>query len=165
MDTLKAFYDVRRDIIKQAVPPISDAECAVLATATRGLKKEDIEKCVKHFQQTGNISATPDHPTNTCDPLTGNWQERLLTIAAVKKTLINLGFAVQIAAGYYDARSTNSAIAIVKRTAAHILNYAISRLGLNGVRISPCFMFHASRGTKSIQSAPANSSTTAGGHA
>jgi 2-polyprenyl-3-methyl-5-hydroxy-6-metoxy-1,4-benzoquinol methylase len=143
MDTLKAFYDVRRDIIKQAAQSISQAECADLAAATRGLKKEDIELCVKHYQQTGKISATPEHPTNTCDPLTGNWQERLLNIEAVKKTLMSLGFTVRIAAGYYDAISANSTIRIVKRPAARVLNHAISWLGKNGVRIAPCFMFHA----------------------
>ncbi len=143
MDTLKAFYDVRRDIIRQAAPSISMVECDALSAATRGLKKEDIEQCARHYQQTGKISAKPEHPTNTCDPLTGNWQERLLNIEAVKKTLTDLGFTVRIAAGYYDARSASSMVTIAKRSAAHIVNYMISWLGPNGVRISPCFMFHA----------------------
>jgi hypothetical protein len=152
MDTLKAFYDVRRDIIKQAAPSISEAECADLAAATRGLKKEDIEECVRHYQQAGKTSTTPEHPTNTCDPLTGNWQERLLNIEAVKKTLMSLGFTVRIAAGYYDAISENSTIRIAKRPAARVLNHAISWLGPNGARIAPCFMFHATHRAAAVNS-------------
>jgi hypothetical protein len=47
----------------------------MLAKKTRGLMKDDIEKLVEEYIASGKITYQPDHPTNTCDPYTGNWAD------------------------------------------------------------------------------------------
>lgn len=145
MDTLKAFLSVRRDIVKECAPELSQAETEELAAATRGQRKEDIERSVKQYQKTKIIPVHPDHPTNTCDPLTGSWQERLLDIPSVSRSLESCGFSVKVLGGYYSGTASNSAVGAAKRLAAHFLNHGISLFGQQGARLAPCFMFHAAR--------------------
>jgi 2-polyprenyl-3-methyl-5-hydroxy-6-metoxy-1,4-benzoquinol methylase len=145
MDTVKAFLSVRREIVRQCAPQLSGAEVEQLAAATRGMRKDDIESCVRQFEKTKVMPAGPDHPTNTCDPLTGSWQERLLDIRAVSQTLEASGFAVKVLGGYYGGMSSNSTGRAAKKAAAYFLNHGISLLGRQGVRLAPCFMFHAAR--------------------
>ena len=77
-DTLKSYLDARKEIISSYAANISSNTVSQLAVATRGLVKQDIEKCVDEYRSTGAISYKPDHPTNTCDPYTGNWAEHLM---------------------------------------------------------------------------------------
>ena len=156
MDTLKAFYDVRRDMIKDLAPAIPEADLDTLATATRGLWKKDIEECVRQYRQTGKITFSPEHPTNTCDPLTGNWQERLLNFDSVGATLKSLGFKVRIAGGYYGAIAENPVVKVAKKCTAPVLNYAISLLGTHGASLAPCIMVHAAtqRRPNGVEHAP-----------
>ncbi len=146
MDTQKAFRDVRRDIIRARVPELDTKEVEALTTATRGLRKDDIEKCAEEYCKTKKFPAAPEHPTNTCDPLTGSWQERLLNIETVTRTFESLGFSVRVLAGYYSGNASGAASKIMKRVAARILNHGISLMGEHGTRLAPCFMFQAVRG-------------------
>ncbi|HSU55192.1 MAG TPA: hypothetical protein VLT36_14130 [Candidatus Dormibacteraeota bacterium] len=145
MDTLRAFLSVRRDIVKETAPDLRDSDVDALAAATRGLRKQDIQNAVKTFQKTGRIPVQPDHPTNTCDPLTGSWQERLLNIEHVTQKLQTGGFEVKVLGGYYSGTAASPAKRAVKQLAASVLNQAISLLGPYGTRLSPCFMFQAFR--------------------
>lgn len=141
MDTLRAFRDVRRDLIKEAAPGLATADVEALTVRTRGLHKADIQKAVKHFQATGQMPPQPKHPTNTCDPLTGSWQERLLDIDDVRATLGTCGFGVRVMGGYYAAHDGGAG----KKAVARLLNHGISLLGSQGARLAPCIMFHAAR--------------------
>lgn len=145
MDTVRAFRSVRRDIISECAPHLSDTDVEGLIAATRGLRKEDIEKCVRQFETTMKMPAGPEHPTNTCDPLTGSWQERLLDVPAVSRTLETCGFKVKVMGGYYGGTTSKPAVKAAKKAAADVLNHGISLLGRQGTRLAPCFMFHAAR--------------------
>ncbi len=143
MDSVKAFRSIRREIIRNFEPELSPTDVEALAAATRGFRKEDIERCVGQFRRTNRLPDPPDHPTNTCDPATGNWQERLLDIDAVCRDLKARGFSTRVLGGYYNDTAAHPA----KRAAARLLNQGISLLGgRNGARLAPCFMFCASRG-------------------
>lgn len=141
MDTLQAFRTVRRDIAKETAPQLSDAELDSLAAVTRGMHKADVQKTVRQYLQTRQLPPAPKHPTNTCDPLTGSWQERLLDIGDVSLTLNSCGFNVRVMGGYYAAHSGGTA----KKAVAQVLNHGISLLGSQGARLAPCIMFHAAR--------------------
>jgi hypothetical protein len=142
MDSVKAFRSIRREIIQKCAPELSDADVEAMTAATRGLRKDDIEKCVRQFKETRRILVEPNHPTNTCDPLTGSWQERLLDVSTVCRELEAQGFSTTVLAGYYNDTAAHA----VKRVAARILNHAISFSGgWNGARLAPCFMFRAVR--------------------
>jgi len=141
MDTLQAFRTVRRDIAKEVAPQLSEAELDSLAALTRGMHKADIQKAVRRYVDTKQMPPAPKHPTNTCDPLTGSWQERLLDIGDVSTTLGSCGFSVRVMGGYYAAHSGGAA----KKAVAQVLNHGISLLGTQGTRLAPCIMFHAAR--------------------
>lgn len=145
MDTMRAFYSVRRDIIKAAAPELNDSDVDSLAAATRGMWKPDVEKCVTTFLETRVMPSLPKHPTNTCDPITGSWQERLLDISEMRQEFEKSGFVAEAKSGYYGGFSKRPGIGALKQTAAGLLNHAISLLGSNGLSLAPCFMFHAAR--------------------
>jgi hypothetical protein len=145
MDTTKAFNSVRRDIIKAVVPELSASDVDSLVTTTRGMRKTDIENSAMAYRQTMVMPPAPKDPTNTCDPLTGSWQERLLDIKEVRQTFDARGFTVRLMGGYYAGHGSQSTTRIITRAAAYCLNYGISLLGSQGARLAPCIMFHATR--------------------
>ena len=154
-DSWRAYYTLRREIIQGIDPALTAAELDSLASATRGLVKDEIEKCVVEFRKTCRIAVFPEHPTNTCDPFTGNWEERLLDIPDVCRQLASLGFDVLVTGGYYSGRAKNPVVKLIKNTAAVVLNQAISLLGSKGTCLAPCFMFHASRPAAGAPQIPA----------
>lgn len=146
MDTPRAFCTVRRELIKAVAPQLSTEELDWLVAATRGMWKPDIEACARAYVESRRRPSLPAHPTNTCDPLTGSWQERLLDIPHVSGVLEQQGFKVRVMGGYYSGHAAQGSLkATVKRSVAIALNQAISLLGDQGARLAPCFMFHAAR--------------------
>jgi hypothetical protein len=65
--------------------------------------KKDIEKCVDEFYLKGSISYHINHPTNTCDPYTGNWAEHLMDYKWLRQIIKNSGFSVEIMTGRFDS--------------------------------------------------------------
>lgn len=139
-DCLQAYFNARKDIISTHAPSLSDTEIDCIARATRGLIKPEIEDCVDEYLITGKISREPDHPTNTCDPYTGNWAEHLMDIDHLSKILVAAGFEVDIMSGYYG-NSNN----ILKRLIGSILNFIISLLKNKGLIFAPFFIIYAKK--------------------
>ena len=140
----RAFYKVRFDIIGELAPSLPESDRRRLASATRGLHRSAIQDCVKSYQATGKIEVEPDHPTNTCDPMTGCWEERLLDVGAVVDKLSTLGFSVRLSGGYYSGRVTNATMGNAKKFVARICNHAISFMRAKGACIAPSLTVHAS---------------------
>ncbi len=145
MDTVKAFRSVRREIIQACGPSLRVADIEMLTRRTRGMRRDDIEKAVRLFEKTHELPPEPSHPTNTCDPITGSWQERLLDVHAVTRSFEESDFSVTLLPGYYSGMSLSKRVMHAKRLAASMLNRVIAHLGPQGVWLSPCFMFHAAR--------------------
>lgn len=133
-DTLQSFLAVRKKIIQSYAPQLSVADAEILAKATRGLIKEDIEKCVDEFLSTGSISYKMEHPTNTCDPLTGNWSEHLMSLSWLETYLQSLGFKTQLIPGYYPISGP-----WINRIIKYIINGWINRRKRKGMRLAPYF--------------------------
>jgi hypothetical protein len=141
-DSLKAFVSIRRDIIAQHAPHLSEKELTRLARATRGLVRQDILKLVDTYLEKGKEIPVPDHPTNTCDPLTGNWAERLMDTRYLEKNLCDKGFNVDIFSGYYGSSSN-----VIKRLAGLALNIIISNLKEKGLILAPFYTIYACKET------------------
>jgi len=137
-DDLRSYLSLRKDIVRKYKPSLSDQEVEHVAQATRGLIAADIEKCVDEYAETGKITYTPDHPSNTCDPNTGNWAEHLIDADWLKRILEQEGFRTEILSGYYP--STGSRL---RRTAKHALNIGIRLLGSSSLPIAPCYIICA----------------------
>lgn len=137
-DSLRSYRSIRKELVSQYAPTLSGAEIDRLARVTRGLIVSDIEKCVKEYLGTGRIPRKPDHPTNTCDPYTGNWAEHLMDVKHLRQVLCDEGFEVSIMCGYYG--TPNSA---VKRLIGRCLNPLISVLRGNGLMLAPFYVVYA----------------------
>ncbi len=96
------FLEVRRRIIRENFS-LPDATVEQLAGLTRGFNRTDMLDAVKGFIAGSVIMPATEHPTNTCDPITGSWTERLLTIDQYKKIYEENGFHLQVSNGFYNS--------------------------------------------------------------
>ncbi|MCH7555935.1 MAG: hypothetical protein IIB56_00595 [Planctomycetes bacterium] len=138
----KAYITVRQEIISKHSASLSDEDVQRLAKATRGLIEPDIKKVVDEYLKTGEIRQEPNHPTNTVNPHTGNWAERLHNIEHLKKILLNEGFKVDILAGYYANSKSNHPL---KRFMGIVLNPLIRILKSKGLFIAPFYTIYANK--------------------
>jgi hypothetical protein len=125
-------------MISAYAPNLRSEQVEHLSHATRGLVKSDIEKCVDEFRQHGSVTYHPDHPTNTCDPYTGNWCEHLMSTRWLQQVLEDEGFSVEILAGYYPLWGS-----FPKKGVKFLLNVAIRLLGRRGMFIAPYYVVYA----------------------
>ena len=100
---IEPFVVIRRKIIKaSSLGKLNDVEINTLATLTRGLRKVDIERAVEKYIVDKTLPVTLSHPTNTCDPMTGSWSERLLNFEEYKMIYAKAGFDVEFYKGFYN---------------------------------------------------------------
>ena len=139
-DSLKAYIDIRKDIIKQKAPQLDTRTIYELAIKTRGRIKQDIEWHVEEFLERGKISYKPDHPTNTCDPITGNWAEHLMNTEWLESILNEAGFTAKTISGYWG--ETGNALT---KSITILLNSTISLLRNKALALSPYYVIVADR--------------------
>jgi 2-polyprenyl-3-methyl-5-hydroxy-6-metoxy-1,4-benzoquinol methylase len=139
-DSLRAFYEIRREMIMEHAPELSSGEVRELTENTRGMVKSDILRCVDKYLQTKLKPPEPVHPTNTCDPYTGNWQEQLLDLEWLKRTLQKQGFSADIIPGYYGCCSGR-----LKNAVIFLLNGTISLSGYFSLIMSPYYVLFGVR--------------------
>ena len=134
-DTLRSYLNIRREIVESSFPDLGADVVDRLAEITRGLIRADIEACVAEYRSTGDITYRPDHPTNTCDPNTGNWCEHLMPTEWLEEIAQKHGYKVTILAGPYPV-SGNTTRKLVKRT----LNVGIRLMGRRALPIAPYYV-------------------------
>jgi hypothetical protein len=134
-DSLKSYVNLRKDIILQSANGLDLADIDFLSKSTRGLIKSDIEKVAKEFSLTGNLSYQISHPTNTCDPITGNWCEHLLEFEWLHSTAQSFGFKSKITKGRYSPDRLTK-----KNIFRWIFNVANRALGPLGFAFSPFYI-------------------------
>ena len=85
----------------------------------------------------GGIDQALDHPTNTCDPYTGNWAEHLMDLNHLREILLDEGFEASVLCGYYGSsnRSIRTLIAV-------LLNTVITLLGRKGLIFANFYMIY-----------------------
>jgi len=133
-DLNSSFLEARKKIIRKRFSEFKDDEIEELSIKTRGLRKEDIEKVVKNYMQNNKIGYHIEHPTNTCDPYTGNWTENLINLTKLKKIIQNNNLKVEITNSMYSY-SNNKILNIPKQ----VLNLVIRFLGPKHLFFSPTY--------------------------
>ncbi len=91
------FLQQRRQYIADHFAGFSDKELDYWATHTRGLMYEDVERAVR--------SHSPNllrDPYNTCDPATGSWTERILSLEEYRGLVQPYRSDVYLTNGFYD---------------------------------------------------------------
>ena len=126
-DTLMAYAQVRAQIIREYAPKLIDDEADELAARTRGLMRGHILNCVDAYIDVGDFPVKIEHPTNTCDPYTGNWMEHLMNPYYLMETLSAHAFDVEVLPGFWGHRS-------------HPLKNVITNLLDFFIRVSPRYV-------------------------
>lgn len=143
-DTLEAYFSARKRIISAYAPELKPEEVEYLSRSTRGLRQDDIRKCVDEYRRTGGISYQISDPTNTCDPYTGNWCEHLIEFHWLRQMVQKAGFSAKILPGYYTIGGS-----ILKRVLKAGFNVIIRLLGRKGVFMAPYYILFLQRITNS----------------
>ncbi len=135
-DAVRSFLTIRREMITAAFPSLRPDELDRLAALTRGLRQEDIIAAVRRYVEEGTPPAPPAHPTNTCDPYTGNWAEQLMDPVALAKAMQADGLAMRAVPGYWPHDPRSSAKQAIKT----LVNRVIAATGTLGLRMSPNYI-------------------------
>jgi len=98
-DCYTAFRTARAKIITEYAPSLTSLEVQILANNTRGLWQIDILNAVDNYIATGIFPTVIGHPTNTCDPYTGNWAEHLINPYYLVEVLSDNGFKARVLPG------------------------------------------------------------------
>lgn len=141
-DGLRAWRTVRREIIRTHAADLGDDVVEHLIGATRGMIEDDIRRCVDSFLASGQMPPPPSHPTNTCDPHTGNWTEHLMDPRWVLALLREGRFDAELLPGYYGHMVSRP-----KRWIGTALNLLVRATGRFGPRAALYLMFLGRRGT------------------
>lgn len=139
-DCLRAYLEVREEMVLKYAQNLTKKEVRQLARLTRGMIEVDIKKCVNEYLKTGQFPQEPSHPTNTCDPYTGNWKEHLMDPCWLQDILSKSGFKVEILSGYYGRPKK-----IIKRPYANFLNLLIYISKRQGIKIAPFFTIYGKK--------------------
>jgi len=134
-DETKALIEVRKKIIFELKLDLNLEEVERLAKLTRGMMVDQIKQTAVNYINTGNMPDKPSHPTNTCDPYTGNWFEHLMNPFDLKNTLDKNGYDSEVIPGYYGV-SENLGYNVVKSSLNMIISVSNKAIGL---RISPFY--------------------------
>ena len=134
IDLSTAYFEERKKIIANYNDELTSSAVEYLAKMTRGLRKEDILMLIDQYTNAGEINYEIDHPTNTCDPYTGNWAEHLINLKKLKIFLESLHLEVDFTNSYYGY-SSNKLLNAPK----FILNFFIKILGKNHLFFSPTY--------------------------
>ncbi|MBS4043756.1 MAG: class I SAM-dependent methyltransferase [Chitinophagaceae bacterium] len=96
------FAALRKKIIQEYDSTLDQHQSELLAKATRGLKDSDIKKFVDDFKKTGKLKMININKTNTCDPISGNFTERILSLVEYKKIYHLHNVELQVTSGFYN---------------------------------------------------------------
>ena len=130
-DVALPFFAVRERVIREAYPSLSADDARSLAKGTRGMWKPDVLKAVSEFNSTGVMPSPPTHPTNTCDPLTGNRTEHLLAAEEYLTIARKAGWEGQVYAGFYNTRYSRPLFNLLARFANALIRLTrFRRVGL-----------------------------------
>lgn len=141
-DALRPYMDIRREIIGRACAALTDKEVETLAKRTRGLREDDIIRAVQGYRDQGLLPPELNHPTNTCDPYTGNWQEHLMEPSELVDVLSRAGFKADWSSGYFSGRYGSS----LKCALAIAANAVIGLLDKRAIRLGKFYTLHGARG-------------------
>ncbi|MDB5277685.1 MAG: class SAM-dependent methyltransferase [Ferruginibacter sp.] len=136
---LQPFIKIREAIIGKYSSGLNCVIVKELAKATRGKNELDIAGAVKEFSVSGKMPLPPTG-TNTCNPISGSWTERILSLEEYTRIYNAFGFSIQFYNGFYNVydggikkylkKMLNAAIAIAGNTIAPyivIVGYPINR--------------------------------------
>jgi 2-polyprenyl-3-methyl-5-hydroxy-6-metoxy-1,4-benzoquinol methylase len=145
-DCLKAYLKVREEMITIYNKDLTNNEVKGLARVTRGMMGTDIYQCVDKYLKTNEFPLEPAHPTNTCDPYTGNWAEHLMDPYYLKEILLRIGFQAEVLGGYWSPPENS-----MKSYLGNFLNIIIYLFKKRGIKVAPFYTIYGTRAVKEMR--------------
>ena len=97
------YLEIRKKIIANTFPQLEQTLILSLAIATRGFRKNDIVAYVNQYLLDGIIKPVQHNKYNTCDPITGNFTERMMRTNEYKQLYSQFNFELNLSSGFYAA--------------------------------------------------------------
>ncbi|MBC7425754.1 MAG: methyltransferase domain-containing protein [Bacteroidia bacterium] len=136
-DLSSSYFSMRKKIIlEQHDLEINDSQIDELATLTRGYNKTDLLKALYEYKVQGILPTPIKHSSNTCNPLTGNWAERLLSEVEMGNIANAYEFNMSWKPLFYNTFRKRS----LKNSVSVIANKIIKSMGQYGLKIAPLVM-------------------------
>jgi 2-polyprenyl-3-methyl-5-hydroxy-6-metoxy-1,4-benzoquinol methylase len=132
----KMYHEKRKEIIEKQLPNVTADQKEILATATRGLASEDLEKAIREFDESEALPDPTVYGSNTCNPYNGVWAENMISISSYRKLVGESRYTVRFEAGFWD---THYKQPFMNRIAA-MLNHIIARGERLAMTLAP-FMY------------------------
>jgi 2-polyprenyl-3-methyl-5-hydroxy-6-metoxy-1,4-benzoquinol methylase len=134
-----SYFEARLNMIRTHAPKLSDEAASLLAVKTRGLRKQEILLTVDRYLNNKKAPRLVNHPTNTCDPFSGNWEEQLMNPHHLTRVLNYEGFETKVLSGFYFSKRKS---AVNKRIIKTFLNAIIESLRCSSIAlpISPFYI-------------------------
>ena len=130
------YYTKRLRYIKKAFPQLGKTNTKRWAVRTRGLIYEDIYKAIENNERPLLLDAY-----NTCDPETGNWAERILSLWDYKDIVRPYHYSVSIQKGFYNTVRTKQWETVISIVCNQLINYS----GQAGFFLAPFIILSFSR--------------------
>ncbi len=118
MDQTKSGMSLRSEIIKSSFPDLAPDLIKELAILNRTFVKPDIIQRTEYYVKTGRWPSIPLEESNSCDPLTGAWVERLVSFSDYQAAARESGFSIEALPGFYNTHYSSP----LKNLAAAFLN-------------------------------------------
>lgn len=108
-DTQEAFFEIRKRALQEAFPDISKTRLDLLAKQSRGFLIDNFIHDLKNKDE-GHIPEPIKDAYNTCNPINGNWAERLNPVDEYREWFRQAGMDFQCSNGFYDTHYRISSI-------------------------------------------------------
>lgn len=102
LDESLSGVQLRSELIRNHFPQLDSETIRRLAILNRSYIEKDILKRTQHFIQSGNWPVPPIESSNTCDPITGAWVERLVAYSDYQNAAESAGFSIEALPGFYN---------------------------------------------------------------
>jgi 2-polyprenyl-3-methyl-5-hydroxy-6-metoxy-1,4-benzoquinol methylase len=115
LNTSNCGIKMRSELIQNKFPDLDAEIINTLARLNRGFIQQDIMARVKNYIDTGKLPEPFQEPSNTRDPSSGAWVERLVSFTDYRKAAGSNSFTFELIPGFYNTHYTSSAKNIVSR--------------------------------------------------
>ena len=99
------YVKIRKNIIQNYDTSLNKNQLEALSESTRGLKENDILFYVDNYNKYRNLKTVKLGKYNTCDPITGNFTERILCMNEYKILYNKNNFHLEIKSGFYNVNN------------------------------------------------------------
>lgn len=140
----KPYLEVRREILRGLDPGLNPDKLETMAHQTRGNNFKDIGIALEAFKRTGQLPVISATGTNTCEPFTGSWSERVLPLSQYQKIYQQAGFKLRLKNGFYNIYEAG----FLKKKFGALLNLFQRKWGRSGRFTAPFILLAGVAGAK-----------------